>query len=161
MLIWSKFYCLLTLVSKVTGEDGAFHDSDIWKCANIHVRLLCYLSCEINKHHCLYPKHLCDFGEGYTQCERFARRITNTLQSVSFSFFELPLKLNSCSGTCFKEQACLSKASSVNKQNKRDDDGWLLKPTSDFSKCCSCSKWVVLHWFVSRQRKNNLGASTS
>lgn len=30
-----------------------------------------------------------------------------------------------------------------------------------FQQMCNCSKWVVLHWFVSRQRKNNLGASTS
>lgn len=30
-----------------------------------------------------------------------------------------------------------------------------------FQQMCNCSKWALLHWFVSWQRKNNLGAFTS
>lgn len=121
------FYQVILFVDtliKVTGKDRQFHCWDIWNFANIHVRPLCYLSWKNKQFHCLYRKHPCDF-EKYTQNPN--GWMQNNKHSLISQFSESPLKLSSCLGTCFKEQACLSKSSSVNKQNKRDD-GWLLNP---------------------------------
>lgn len=85
------------------------------------------------QHYCLYQKHLCDFGKDTQNPNGCVQTNKQSLSSVvgccffSSSFWIASPNWTHARAPVSKNGLCLSKASSVNKQNKRDD-GWLLGP---------------------------------
>lgn len=118
---------------KVTREDVQFHGWGISKFANIRVKLFCEHGWKVNSI-IVYLKSISVTLGRIHRIQMVACRLTNSLSHqlwvvvfFSSSFWIAPPNWTHARAPVSKNGLCLSKASSVNKQNKRDD-GWLLGP---------------------------------
>ena len=126
MLIFIKLHCLLTLLSKWQERTDNF-TAEIFDHCQTPVSTYCAEEEEKKMNRIIVYAESISVTLGRIHKDPNGCMRNNKHSLISQFFLNCLSKLNSCLGTCFKEQACLSKASSVNKQNKRDD-GWLLNP---------------------------------
>lgn len=120
-------FCLTCLMDHMPlcQSDRRGHTISLLRHANI-CSCPCQVICMFKRITVSNERDLSDFGKGTTMV---AWRLTNihTLSLIR-QFSELPLKTELMLGHLFQRTGlCLSKARSVNKQNKHDD-GWLLSP---------------------------------
>lgn len=143
---------------KVTGEDRQFHRWDIWSLSNTRVNLLCWGKKTEKNSIIVYTESISvTLGRIHNDPNGCMR---NNKHSLISQFFWI------ASQNWTHAWAPVSKNRLVYQRPPLSTNriSAMMAGSSThiwFQQMCSCSKWVVLHWFVSRQRKNNLGASTS
>lgn len=111
--------------------------------------------------HCLWP-HASLWLWDVFRIQETAR--TNKQPLIWVSFVNYISKLNLYMDTCFKEQPFFFPFFNQRHPLSTNRISTVMAASTAciwFQQMCNCSKWALLHWFVSWQRKNNLGAFTS